>query len=375
MLQKLTTTFILPENIVSGLTNGEYERIGGVIRNSSDKRIVLWLRENSMSPNILSKIPGLPLIPPISMLNLGVSAIGFSVILSRLNELDEKLKSVQLLLDKIDRKIDLSFQSKFRAALDLAKNSMSMTDLMNRHASAHQAIVLFRQIEPIYLSYLDKELELQSQAADEYLIILCLAYIAEFRCYLEIGESMTALKHFQSWIELLRPRFHRYLEILLTSNPSAYLDPQFKDQIDLRRLTRIYQWIEPEQDENSVFEKLREKMMRWPQDRISASGHKWVDTLPPAIIARHEVQGGFWGNRQEMAAEAMNRLPEIMSRMESMIETHQRLESYQSEIQGMVQLGLNFRDWTRLAPSKSSPVSEQNLLYVIPAKPLELSGF
>lgn len=373
IMQKLTTTFILPDGIIAGLSNGQYERIGGVIRNATDKRVVLWLRESFSSTSKLPVIPKLPFVPTFSMLNLGVSAIGFPVILQRLNELDERLKSVQLLLDKIDRKIDLSFQSKFRAALDLAANSLIMTDPHNRHTSAHQAIVLFRQIEPIYLEYLDRELEIQSQAADEYLIILCLAYIAEVRCYLEIGESMTALQRFQSWIEVIRPRFQRYVEILLTSNPSAYLDPQFKDKIDLRRLVKVYQWLEPGLDENSVFEKLREKLMRWPQDRNALLGHGWVNTLPPAIVASHEVKGGIWGNRQEMIDEALKRLPETLERIESMIETHQRFESYQTEIQGMVQLGMSFQDWSRLVPSKSPQVTQENLVYVIPAKPIQLS--
>lgn len=46
IIKKLTTTFILPDGIIAGLSNGQYERIGGVIRNTTDKRVVLWLRES-----------------------------------------------------------------------------------------------------------------------------------------------------------------------------------------------------------------------------------------------------------------------------------------------------------------------------------------
>jgi hypothetical protein len=41
IMQKLTTTFILPDGIIAGLSNGQYERIGGVIRNATDKRVIL----------------------------------------------------------------------------------------------------------------------------------------------------------------------------------------------------------------------------------------------------------------------------------------------------------------------------------------------
>jgi putative cell wall-binding protein len=45
-MQKPTTTFILSDCIIADLSNGQYERIGGVIRNATNKRVVLWLRES-----------------------------------------------------------------------------------------------------------------------------------------------------------------------------------------------------------------------------------------------------------------------------------------------------------------------------------------
>ena len=367
--QEITTTFLLPDWIRSGLANGQYVRTGGVIQNANTKSVVLWLKESLGAENRFSS---LSIAPVASVLSLGISVAGFSMINYRLSEVDKQLKSIQADLAKIDRKLDLSFQAKYRAAIDLASNALTMTNPQNRSTSAHEAISLFRQTEPIYLDYVDQELEAQSQAANKYLLVLCLAYVAELRCYLEIGEAKIALQRLKSFLEATRPRFQRYINILLTNNPSAYLDPQLKEEINLSRLTKVYQWFESDIDENGVFEKLRDRLMRWPLDRCCAAGHQWVETLPAGIVSSHEVKGGFWGNQPEMVAEAMKRLPKIMNRIESMIETHRRFESYQYEIQSMMQLGIPFHEWAQLAPSMSPKFEADELTYIIPAEPLAI---
>ena len=156
----LTLTLDIPAKILMGLADGSFVRNGGVIQDTSG-RVVMWLRElggTGLVPSPSSLL--LPIIDPVSgvmnlamqgvnagismrgfaavtqqlnqvqgMLNittaasipsLGVSAIGFVVISKRLKELEIRLEKAQASLDKIDKKIDLSFYANFRAALDLA---------------------------------------------------------------------------------------------------------------------------------------------------------------------------------------------------------------------------------------------------------------
>ncbi len=68
------------------------------------------------------------------------------------------------------------------------------------------------------------------------------------------------------------------------------------------------------------------------------------------------------------------RLPEVLERMESIIETYRRLEAYQAEVQAISQLGISFHDWLKLAPSETQP-DEAELMYIIPSKPLDLTMF
>ncbi|WP_225896410.1 hypothetical protein [Amazonocrinis nigriterrae] len=113
-----------------------------------------------------------------SVLNLGVSVMSFALISQRLKELEQRLQQAQELLNKINRKIDLSFYANFRAALDLAINAFTMTKQENRRSSALQAINRFLEAEHIYTELTDIEIEQKSQIADEYLLTLSLAYLA-----------------------------------------------------------------------------------------------------------------------------------------------------------------------------------------------------
>ncbi len=298
-----------------------------------------------------------------NVLSLGVSVMGFAVVHQRLKELEQRLQQAQEVLNKINRKIDLGFYANFRAALDSATNAFTMSKIKNRERSAFQAIDRFLAAQHHYIDYTDAELEQGSQIADEYLLTLSLAYIAEARCHLELGEPDVARRRFQEGAAVIRSRVQRYVDILLTSNPAAYLHPQFKGQIDLRRLTRIYQWTDPTLDENAVFELQRENLIKLVQDP-----NKWVNSLPSAILDRVEVAGGWFGRSPaDLKREADKRLPQVLEVVESVIETNNRFEAYQSEVQAIAELGVSFHDWVQLAPPKETGQDGAKLMYIIPS--------
>ncbi|AFY33921.1 hypothetical protein [Calothrix sp. PCC 7507] len=310
----------------------------------------------------------LQLTTATSILNLGVSVMGFAVISQRLNELEQRLKQAEELLNKVNRKIDLSFYANFRAAIELAINAFTMNKVENRRSSALQAINRFLEAEHIYTEFADIEIEQKSQIADEYLLTLSLAYLAEARCYLELEEHDTALRRFQEGAKVIRSRIQKYVDLLLTSNPAAYLQPEFTGIIDLRRLTRIYQWIDPAIDENAVFELQRKNLFK-----IAKEPQKWLDSIPAAILTRVEVQGGWFGPSQDdLKLEADKRLPQVFEVMESMIETNRRFESYQTEIQAISKLGISFHEWLKLSPSTEIKPDDSELIYIIPSQPLNL---
>ncbi|MEH1815061.1 MAG: hypothetical protein V7K26_26870 [Nostoc sp.] len=422
MTLPVTVTFMLADWIAKGLKDGTFERVGGVIREVANKKIVTWLRDNrSLAPQAMSfatnpvtgvlnlivsgantaistkgfadvnrRLGGieqdlgvigqslqvtqgiLQITSAASVLNLGVSVMVFAVISQRINEIENQLKQAAELLNKINRKIDLSFYANFHAGIELALNAFTMTRVENRRSSALQAINRFLEAEHIYKEYTVNELSQKSPIIDKYILTLSLVYIAEARCHLELEEHETALRRFQEGAKFIRLLLQKYIEVMLTSNPAAYLHPQFKGQIDLHKLTQIYQWIDPNFNENTVFEIQRENMFK-----LTQSHDEWLSSLPSAIVDRSEIQWGIFGGNPtpftgRFEKEAYKRLPQVFEVMESMIETNRRFESYQTEVQAISQLGISFHDWLKLTPSTEIKPDGAELMYIIPSKPLEL---
>ena len=120
------------------------------------------------------------------------------------------------------------------------------------------AINRFLEAENLYTNLFDYEFEKCSPIIDNYLSTLSVAYVAEARCYLELGEYSTAIRRFQEGMNVLCSRIQQYVELTLTSNPAIYLQPELKGIVDLRRLTEVYSWMDPTLSESDVFEMHRE---------------------------------------------------------------------------------------------------------------------
>jgi hypothetical protein len=61
-METLTTTFVIPDWIGSGLASGTYERVGGVIRQVGNKQVVAWLREGfTPDGNAILPVGGIPI--------------------------------------------------------------------------------------------------------------------------------------------------------------------------------------------------------------------------------------------------------------------------------------------------------------------------
>jgi hypothetical protein len=77
-------------------------------------------------------------------------------------------------------------------------------------------------------------------------------------------------------------------------------------------------------------------------------------------------------NQDDLKQEAFRRLPQVFEVMESMIETNNRFESYQTEIQAISQLGISFHVRIQLQPATETKPEGAELMYIIPSQPLEL---
>ncbi|AFY67654.1 hypothetical protein [Geitlerinema sp. PCC 7407] len=370
----IDVTFDIPAKIAEGLADQTLFRNGGVIQDSSG-RVVMWLRELSSNGQAVEGIvpaggtsSAMSLVGVGSMLTLGVSVLGFGVLYSKVKELESQIQGVKELLETIDQKIDMSFYANFRAALDLARNAFTMSDQNNRHNSALQAINRFLEAEHIYTDLLKKELETKGLLCNKYLLTLCFAYLAEIRCYLELGESDTALRRFQEANSEIQKYIEQYIEVLLTKNPAIYLHPKLKDSINLSRLTGVFQCFDSGLNEGGVFEVLRDDLFQ-----AGNNYEKWMGELPPAVIAPWKVKKGFWGIPDEGKQAIFERLPQVVDEMESAIETSHRFGAYAYELNLLIKAKVSMKQWENLKP-KQLPVEQANFIYIVPPNPVMLES-
>ena len=138
----LDVTFEVPAWIEEGLANGSLIRGGGVVRRSSGE-IAMFLRESGSlsrelangnlpsSPMLSAQMSSLQSLSMASLgmqaLNLGISAIGFAVVVSKLNKIQADLQKIHEKLDEILEEIqwilrrqDLEMVGKMKAALEIA---------------------------------------------------------------------------------------------------------------------------------------------------------------------------------------------------------------------------------------------------------------
>ena len=137
----IQVTFALPSLVAKGLQDGTLERVGGVIQEVISKKIVTLLRDSfsdvlrdsfsdvnqrldgvenqidSLGQTLQGSQSILQVSTAASILNLGISVMGFAVISQRLNEIENEIKQAQELLNKINRKIDMSFYANFHLSL------------------------------------------------------------------------------------------------------------------------------------------------------------------------------------------------------------------------------------------------------------------
>ena len=388
-MNTVDATFQVPEHIAKGLSNRTYERVGGVIREKESKQVVAWLREVSESgePALLNILSLSPVSAVYNTLNLAVSTMGFIIIQKRLDVIEQQLEQAQEVLQTIDYKIDLSFYANFRAALDLAVNAFTMSNYETRKMCAMQAINRFLEAEHHYTRLTDIEINNASPVTDEYLLTLCLAYVTEVRCYLELEEIETARRRLLEGAAILRPRFEKHIKTLLTSNPAAYLHPSIKEQVGLKRLTQVYQWLESGLGESDVFEMQRENLFK-----LAQNPEEWTNSLPQAIriskgsrstaanvfnnLAKQSIR--FIGTLPSMSkmkngspetvpspeTEAFGSLPEIMELIETMVENNNRLSMYETEVGAMHRLGMGFQEWQELTPSSTAQGNGTDLIYI-----------
>ena len=403
----------IPEAILKGLQNGTYERVGGVVREVASKRVVAWLRETgglTLKDSIGKCIPVVDIVgdiivniqlrqinlrlidirrklntvldltkfnAAIGLTNLGLSAIDFAVVTSKLNQIDSRIQSLQASIESLRESIDRSLLAKAKSAIDVAEIALKMYSPTNRKRLVTEVIQPLLEAEHYYLAAWDSNWNKNNGIlAREYISILSLVYVTEIKCYLELEEHEIALKRLAEAEEILRPRIRKYVELLLTTKPSVYLHKACQG-VSLSSVVEILKYVKGESDVDKLFD----EYIR-PAIFSAQSIKSWTDSIPLrsrnailAIIAPSLIDTGGWiiwdtivwdPPRREAILSNAN---QVIATAQSMIELDRRLEGYRYEITEMTRLGLSYQEWQSLVlPPRSSPENmDPKVLLLLPA--------
>lgn len=377
-------TLDIPKGIQEGLLNGQLERVGSIIRDAKTKQIVMWLREvgdvsikTGTIPNIFGTV-GVALNAATlatNVLSLGMSTITLAVVLQRTAMLENRLKEVQDVLNKIGFNVDILVYAKIKTAFDQANDALQMNDQNLRRTAAMNAINQLFQAWNLCNQLVDEHLNKITPVADEYLLTLFVIALAQARCYLELGEYQLSRQRIEESLLILRPKVKQYVENLLTDNPIIYLQSALTGQTSLKRLTRIYQWLDNDRtlDESALFDRFRKLLFtqklsdkKWIGKLPTAIYHPNVD-LPPRtdIFANLNVLGISIGNAKDTESLVYARLAQTMVEMEIMIESYERFESYVAEIQFLQEANMSLEEWNQLKPEQALPENTE-VVFITP---------
>ena len=176
----LEVVFDVPPAIVRGLATGALERVGGVIRETGSKQVVMWLREGAQIANnsnlaggvlksllnvgsgglasvafgaldaavsasrhneIIQQFGALTnlvtMVGGLGVLNLATTVISTGLILKRLNDLEQAIRDLDIAIAK---QFAQNRQAKMDAAIQAAEDALSMDSPSNRKARADSAL-------------------------------------------------------------------------------------------------------------------------------------------------------------------------------------------------------------------------------------------
>ena len=268
--ERINVTLEAPNWIKEGLDTGSLMREGGVVR-WKDGKIAMLLRESgglskelangslSPSPMLSSQISHLQSLSMLSLgtqvLNLGVSAAGFAVVISKLNKIQEQLdqlhgkmdqtlselgtikkllrkliEKTEQILDKLDkqkeaidwiaRKKDLEVVAKTKAAIEIADNAINLVSSADsRRNLLNNALYKLTEMANISKSWMDDLISTKKYVSNPELFDLyyrtwacCSAAIVQ--CLLFLEEDDGAIKYIQEMYKKNKEIHQNYLHIL-----------------------------------------------------------------------------------------------------------------------------------------------------------------
>jgi hypothetical protein len=343
----------LPERIELGLANGTLERIGGVIVERGSRQIVAWLRDSGDIVTAIDPAQTLGLASQAFgtlagtgiLLNIALSSASLVSTMQRVDRLSEavaKLAEQQSMEFKRDR------DTRFRSALQSARDALDAKNESTREQRAHQASQGLYEAQDSLLRDYDEVIDHDPTAAQHYLTRAMYACTSRIRCYLEIEEIDLARDRLGENLEEFRTYTERLVERSLGKHPAVFLHRDF-ERPEVERFLAAQQWLLRIDDFIEILERLRADF--WNPEALETESAN----SPTAL---------FKQLRSVTSRKSVNlaeRYQSGLGQAEAVIENYQRLEGFLLELRSM-RLS-TFREWRNLVTEEH--LEEQGIGIII----------
>ena len=384
-MNPLNVVFDLPAEIASGLQTGGYERVGGVVRDSGTKQVVAWLREGGSgeAAKALSQppLPKLPLgsaaqmvAPMLSAVNLGVSVVGFAVVITQLNQITDQIRQIEAKVDQVIVKLDDQALAKLKAGVNACLNAVELGDPAMRQLQAGLALITLHEARQYFNQQALRSAPKAEANSAEYVSLAFTALVAEVQTYLQLDEGDKAARILRQGLDELRPGLMRLMDIVLWRK-AVYLRPDFKDQVDLNFilwLTNGFKRMQQPPGEHvqeisasELFDALRPHL-----GEVFKSYEDWHASIPQVLVDTSGVedirlgpfnQGQDTGRRYKLVKQG---LAKGLAKIAALVESHDRLCGQVLQLEELNRLGIKPSE---LEAMRALPEGQAAAVLLVPA--------
>jgi hypothetical protein len=358
----INVLFDVPALVAQGLMNGSLERVGGVVRDSSSKQVVMWLQEGgSEVSKALANPPmagGANAIaaanPLLATANLGVSVAGFAMVLQQLNRISDQIRAVEAKVDRISHKLDDQALAQLKTVHNACQNAVELNDPTLLIQMAGQALTTLHAARQFFNQQVVRSAGKAEASSAEYVGLAFVALAAEVQTYLQLDEGVKAARTLSHGLDELRPGLTQLINAVLDCT-CHYLKPEFSGEVDLDLMLWLHigfrrMKCKPGESVEQLSASELFEIMRPHITKVFKSHEDWHGEIPQVIVDTSDVPDWWIGPLNQGTDKAARfrqvneELAEGLNKIVAVVEAHDRLMAQVLQLEEMERLGVKPAD-------------------------------
>lgn len=358
----INVLFDVPALVAQGLMNGSLERVGGVVRDSSSKQVVMWLQEGGSevskalaNPPLAGGANALAAANPLlATANLGVSVAGFAMVLQQLNRISDQIRAVEAKVDRVSHKLDDQALAQLKAGINACQNAVELNDPTLRIQMAGQALTTLHAARQFFNQQVVRSAGKAEASSAEYVGLAFVALAAEVQTYLQLDEGVKAARTLAQGLDELRPGLTQLMNAVLDCT-CHYLKPEFAGEVDLDLMLWIHNGFrrmkcKPGESVEQLSASELFEIMRPHITKVFKSHEDWHGEIPQVIVDTSDVPD-WWIGPLNQGTDKAARFRQVkeelaggLNKIVAVVEAHDRLIAQVLQLEEMERLGLKPTD-------------------------------